>query len=91
VLQSLSLDVREVLGIAYKHYEYTNALKAYANKTSNDGLRHTFEDALESMQQGIQDVGVEAELCRIADRPMERDRMAETRKRIHEIFNVAAR
>jgi hypothetical protein len=87
VLRSLSLDVREVLGTAYKHHEYTDALKEYATKTSKTVLRRPFEDALEHMAQGIQEIGVDAELCRIADREMERDRIAYAKKRVQDIFN----
>jgi hypothetical protein len=89
VLRSLSLDLRQVLGTADTHDEYTDALNDYASRTSNNKLRQTFEGALAMMEQGVQEIGVEAEMCRIADRAMDRDRIARARVRIQDALKFA--
>jgi hypothetical protein len=83
VLQSLSLDVAQVLGAADKQQEYTDALRKLRSNKRED-LRLAFEHAVSEMVESIQEIGVDAETCRVNDRPMSRDRLKIARQRIHD-------
>jgi len=86
VLKSMSLNPDDVLKGAYKHHEYTTAVKTFAAANQSIPLRAQFDRALRSMKKGIARIGVEAEMCRIANRPIERDRLATAESRLQECF-----
>jgi hypothetical protein len=86
LLKSLSLDPRQVLGEAYKHDEYTQALKDFAAKNRQIALSSAFGSVLRTINQGIAEIGVEAETCRIYGRQIERDRIKKVEERLNEVF-----
>jgi hypothetical protein len=86
VLLAKSLRREDVLGSAYKDYEYTTELESYARKNPAVDLKSTFENAMHWMQTGIRNLGIGAEVCRIANRPMEADRLQTIEQRIQECF-----
>jgi hypothetical protein len=86
VLLAKSLHREDVLGKAYKDYEYTAALKSYAQRHPELDLRSTFENATECIQAGIRKLGIEAEDCRMSNRSMEKHRLQATERRIQECF-----
>ena len=88
VLQSVSLDPRQVLGKTDGHEGYTQVLKDFAVKNPQIKLSAAFEQALWVLQLGIAEVGVEAEQCRIANRPMEHDRIQKVKQRLTAIFKA---
>lgn len=85
VLASAGADRKEVLGDAYKHHEYTEALTAVAEKTKRQ-LAGGFEDALRAIVDGLADVGIEAQRCRPIGRPMEPDRVEVCIERLEEVY-----
>jgi hypothetical protein len=88
VLGSLEIDAEDVLGAAYKHWEYTEALKAFAKANSSVALRSGFDRAVATMKQGIKTIGIDAEPCRLAGRPpMQVDRIELAEKRIEEALS----
>jgi hypothetical protein len=86
VLLAKSLHREDVLGIAYKDHEYTAELKSYAQRHPEVDLRSTFENATECIQKGIRKLGIEAENCRMSNRPMEKHRLQANERRIQECF-----
>lgn len=86
VVLEKSLCRRDVLGDAYKDYQYTAALKSFISRHPAVDLRPTFENAMHFMQVGIASLGAGAELCRIANRPIETDRLQTIALRIRECF-----
>jgi hypothetical protein len=87
VLLSLSLNVNEVLGTAYKHTEYTEALRSWVQKHRGIPLRPRFDQAVAAMEHGIQWIGAEAEVIRMKDRPaMETYRIEAAKKRLSDAF-----
>lgn len=90
VVLAKSLCRQDVLGDAYNDYEYTAALKSYIVRQSVVDLRPTFENAMHWMQVGIANLGAGAELCRIANRPIETDRLQTISLRIRECFGEAS-
>jgi len=86
VLLAKSLHREDVLGKAYKDHEYTAELKSYAQRHPEVDLRSTFENATKWMQVGIRKLGIEAEDCRMANRPMEQHRLQANERRIQECF-----
>jgi hypothetical protein len=81
-----SLRRQDVLGSAYKDYEYTAALKSYAKQPYAADLKPAFKTAMHWMQTGINNLGIDAEVCRIANRPMEAVRLQRIEQRIQECF-----
>jgi hypothetical protein len=86
VVLALSLDRSDVLGKAYKAYEYTEAMRSFALRNLNVHLKSTFQEAITIMNRGIKEIGVEAEQCRIANRPIERDRLLLIAQRFKDCF-----
>jgi len=86
VVLVLSLDRSDVLGKAYKAYEYTEAMRSFALRNLSVPLKSTFQKAITIMNRGIQEIGVDAEECRIANRPIERDRLLSIAQRFQECF-----
>lgn len=87
VCAALSLDRSEVLGHAYKHYQYTDALRKYVAERPSPRMLEAFEHALDVMQKGIAEIGVEAETCRMINRSIERNRLELAKVRVAEIFD----
>lgn len=86
VVLALALDRSDVLGKAYKAYEYTEAIRSFALRNLSVPLKSTFQKAITTMSKGIQEIGVDAEECRIANRPIERDRLLSIAQRFQECF-----
>lgn len=86
IVLAKSLQRQDVLGSAYKDYEYTVALKSYAKQHPSANLKSAFANAMHWMQTGINNLGIDAEVCRIANRPMETDRLQTIEQRIQECF-----
>jgi predicted HAD superfamily phosphohydrolase YqeG len=85
VLRSMSIDADHVLGAAYKHFEYTDALKKFARSNAAMPLRSGFDHAIVAMKEGIEAIGIEAETCRmIGLPPMEPDRIDAAERRVRE-------
>lgn len=86
VVLAKSLRREDVLGKACKDHEYTVALKSYAQRHPAIDLKSTFETSMAFMQAGIRKLGIEAEDCRMANRPTEKDRLQVIERRIQECF-----
>jgi hypothetical protein len=49
-------------------------------------LKSAFENAMHWIQTGINNLGIDAEVCRIANRPIEANRLQMIEQRIQECF-----
>jgi hypothetical protein len=86
VVLARSLRREDVLGKAYKDHEYTAALKSYTRLHPAVDLKSTFETAMAFMQAGIRKLGIEAEDCRMANRPIEKDRLQAIAQRMQACY-----
>lgn len=86
VLLSMDLDLRAVLGQAYKAAAYTKALKRYTKGRSCAALRKAFDAALKCMRRGIREIGEAAQECRIAGCNIEPDRLDRVQERIDRVL-----
>jgi hypothetical protein len=86
VLLAKSLPRDDVLGDAYKDYEYTVALKEFAKQNPAFDLKSTFETSMKWIQSGIRKLGVDAENCRISNRSLEKKRLQAMEHRIRDSF-----
>lgn len=86
VLRSENISPADVLGNVYKHHEYTAALKSLVGRRKAPGLKHAFHRAINWMMRGIREIGLDAETCRTAHRPMDRHRIDLIRQRMDVCF-----
>lgn len=85
VLASTGADRKDILGNAYKHHEYTEAL-TQADEPTKEQLTGGFQYALRAIVDGLADVGIEAQRCRPIGRPMEPNRVEVSIERLEEVY-----
>lgn len=88
VLLCEGINPDDVLGEAYKHFEYTEALLEFGRTSEAKGIHKVFMNALTVMENGIRSIGIDAEACRIGNRGIETDRIAQVCKRIDAFGNA---
>ena len=82
VIKSIGIDHQKVLGSAYKYQEYLSALRRFAEAHREIDFRRVFNRAFSCAQDGIRSLGIEAERCRISDRPIDFHRLDFARERV---------
>jgi hypothetical protein len=82
VIKFLRLERKNVLKTAYEYHEYLNALSEFATNCPEIDWNTAFAQAFDCANEGISQIGVDAEKCRISGRPMHRDRLEFAREKI---------
>ena len=83
VILFLRLDRKNVLKTAYKHHEYMDALGDFATCHPEIDFKSPFSQAFDSANEGISQIGVHAEKCRIFGRWVDVDRLKFARENIN--------
>ena len=81
VIKFLRLERKNVLKTAYEYHEYLDALSEFATGCPEIDLKTAFAQAFDCANEGISQIGVDAEKCRISGRPMHRDRLEFAREK----------
>lgn len=88
VIKSLGLKRSDVLGNAYTCAEYLAALSQFAadNRAIKIEFKSAFNKAFAYAYEGISQIGIGAEKCRMSRRPIDGDRLEFARIKIRECF-----
>ncbi|MFO7958212.1 MAG: hypothetical protein R6X33_14085 [Candidatus Brocadiia bacterium] len=79
------MNRESVLGDAYDHAEYTESLRR-ADESARKALEHTFRWSINQVLEGMECIGLAAELCRPEGRSMECDRLEKCLDRLSTIY-----